>query len=266
MLELRDVHLQVRGVPLLSGISLSVQPGELVVVLGPNGAGKSTLLRVLSGDLLPTAGRVVVAGKPLADWERLALARRRAVLTQGARLDFGFTVFEVALLGRSPHIRAAETLRDREIARLALRETGTEHLAERSYPTLSGGERQRVQLARALAQIWEALPVGERALLLDEPTAALDPVHQHGTLQAARRFAVAGTAVLAVLHDLNLAAQYADRLLVMESGRLVAEGTPQQVLNSALLRTVYGLDALVIPHPRLDCPLVVPLGVVHGQG
>jgi len=260
MIEAFDLHLQMRGRVLLAGISLAVRPGELVAVLGANGAGKSTLVRVLSGDLIPSAGQVTVAGKPLSDWHRLDLARQRAVLSQGARLDFGFTAFEVALMGRSPHVRTVETARDREIARLALRETGTEHLAERPYPTLSGGERQRVQFARVLAQIWEAPADGERFLLLDEPTAALDPAHQHLTLQIARRFATAGTAVLAVLHDLNLAAQYADRLVVLERGRLVAEGSPQEILDAALLRRVFGLDALVIPHPHLACPLVVPLG------
>ena len=258
MLEGHNVHVMVDSNTLLEEVSIQVRPGEVLAVLGPNGAGKSTLLKVLCGDLSPTRGTVSMGGRPLATWDRKASARIRAVLPQQSSLSFPFRVIEVALMGRSPHFLGPETRRDRAIARAALEEAGVGHLEDRLYPTLSGGESQRVHLGRVLAQIWEAVDQLPRYLLLDEPTSNLDLAHQHQALSVARAFAERQVGVLVVLHDLNLAAQYADQILLLKEGREVAAGPPEQVLQAELIEAVYHIPVTVIPHPHGPRPLVVP--------
>ncbi|MEL7362134.1 MAG: heme ABC transporter ATP-binding protein [Bacteroidota bacterium] len=255
MLALDTVRYAVGTNTLVVDVSLAVAPGEVVAVVGANGAGKTTLLRMASGDLTPSAGTVRLDDRALAAYEPDALARQRAVLPQHAALTFGFTAREVVLLGRTPH--AAGQAMDDEVAAQALHLAGVTHLAERAYPTLSGGERQRVHFARTLAQLWEAPAAGSRVLLLDEPTASLDPAHQHAVLGVSKQCADAGVGVLAVLHDLNLAAYYADRIAVLRQGRLVALGPPAAVLTPGTIRHAFGLDALVQTHPTADCPLVI---------
>jgi iron complex transport system ATP-binding protein len=183
------------------------------------------------------------------------------VLPQQSELAFGFHVLEVVLLGRSPHAGTSSRQDDLAVAGTCLEEAGVAQLAERIYTTLSGGERQRVQLARALAQIGfpEPAAAGDRFLLLDEPTASLDPAHQHATLRTARRAAARGMGVLAILHDLNLAAMYADRLVVLHHGGLAAEGRPGEVLTPALVERVFDLPVTVTPHPTRGCPQVTPV-------
>ena len=262
-MTLHAEHLTVRvgAATLAEDISLTVVPGEILAVIGPNGAGKSTVLKALAGEIALTSGTVTVDGRPLADWRPRDLARVRAVLPQRSDLSFGFAVGEVVLMGRTPHLSGGESLDDHRIALDAMRLTRTEPFADRVYTTLSGGERQRVQLARVLAQIWE----GEepRYLLLDEPTNNLDLSHQHSTLATARGFAGRGVGVLAVLHDLNLAAQYADRIVVLKDGSVLAGGTPHEVLTPPLIELTYDVSVLVQPHPQMDCPLVVPLPQTH---
>lgn len=244
------VSYRVGGRPLVDRVSLGVRSGEVVALIGPNGAGKSTLLKLLAGDLPPSAGRVVLNGRPLDTYRAAELARLRAVMPQQTVLQFAFTALEVVLMGRSPHARDGRA--DVEVALACMTRTDTDHLAPRTFPSLSVGEQQRVTLARVLAQ---ETPV----LLLDEPTAALDIRHQELVMALAREAAAAGAAVLAVLHDLNLAAAYADRIAVLSGGRLVAEGAPWQVLTEALLTTVFEHPIAVTRHPARDCPLVVPL-------
>ncbi|WP_407951456.1 heme ABC transporter ATP-binding protein [Pendulispora rubella] len=238
-------------------VSLAAKPGEVVAIVGPNGAGKSTFLKMLSGELSPSSGEVRMGDRPLAEWAVLERARVRAVLSQHEDLRFAFTGFDVVLLGRSPHVVGTESVRDTAITRLAMSATDTLAFEERTYVTLSGGERQRIQLARALAQIWEAHEGQHRVLLLDEPTNSLDLHHQHAVLHWARKMAADGVAVVTVLHDLNLAAQCADRVAVLRGGRCVAEGAPKDVLTAALVREVFSVEAMVLPHPELDCPLIV---------
>jgi iron complex transport system ATP-binding protein len=255
----QDLRYQIGGKALLRGIDLEVNEGEVVAVLGPNGAGKSTTLRAMSGDLRLSGGKVSLDGRPLEAWSVLERARRRAVLPQASDLNFPFSALEVALMGRAPFVRAAEGPRDVEIAKRALEMTGCEALAERQYPTLSGGERQRVQLARVLAQVWDTPASGERYLLLDEPTNSLDLAHQHTTLAIARRFASKGVGCLVILHDLNLAAQYADRIVILQAGRVLAAGKPREVLCPDLISRAFQVPVTVTNHPGLDIPLVVPL-------
>jgi len=257
MLEARGIGVTIDGKRLLDDVSLTLKPGEVLALIGPNGAGKSTLLKVLSGEIAPHRGSVAMGGKPLASWSARERAQVRAVLAQDTALTFPFTAFEVALMGRYPFSGGHNTLRDREIAREALAYLDVGHLAQRLYPTLSGGERQRVQLARVLAQIWEPA-AGRRCLLLDEPTSNLDLAHQYLALRGARRFALEqGVAALIVVHDLNLAAQFADRLVLLKDGRVARTGTPSEVLTAGHLAECFGVDALVMPHPRSSAPLVV---------
>ena len=231
--------------------------GMLFIVSAPSGAGKTTLVRALAGDLRPSRGRVALDGRDLRAVPALEQARRRAVLPQGGGPRFDLTALEVALLGRYPHALAADGPRDLEIARAALERVGAGGLEGRAYPSLSGGEASRVRLARALAQVWD---VPRPALLLDEPTADLDTAHAFEALGVARGLAAAGAAVLAVTHDLNLAARVADRLAVLRGGALEALGSPREVLTPALLERAFGLRAAVADHPEADAPLVVPLG------
>ena len=258
MIEARAISHRVGGALLLDDVSLSVEAGELVVIVGPNGAGKSTLLRVLAGDVTPTRGTIELAGRPSHEWSPRQRAELRAVLPQHSELSFPFSCYDVVLLGRTPHLDGDESPRDHMIVRIAMAATDTRAYEDRAYPTLSGGERQRVQAARALAQIWGA--PGPRMLLLDEPTASLDLAHQHGILRLARRMADDRCAVVCVLHDLNLAAQYASRLAVMHRGRLLVIERPSRVLSPELVADVFELDALVVPHPELPCPMVVARG------
>lgn len=257
MIEVQNISVIANRRYLLRAVSLGLHPGELVAVVGPNGAGKSTLLKVLCGDVRPQAGEVLLEARPLSAWTALQQAQRRAVLPQESSLSFPFVAFEVTLMGRSPHTQGLTSLKDQRIAKEALERTGVFGLASRDYPTLSGGEKQRVQLSRVLAQIWEVLPSGHRYLFLDEPTNNLDLAHQHHTLQIAKQFACEGVAVLAVLHDLNLAAQYADKIVMLCKGSVVATGTPHEVLTEDTLCSVFETPVIVTKHPCFDCPLVV---------
>jgi iron complex transport system ATP-binding protein len=259
LIEARRVRVSVGPLVLLEDISVSLCAGEVLAVVGPNGAGKSTLRKALCGDTQLSGGEVLMNGRSLKDWPLIERARQRAVMPQDSTLNFPFTVFEVVLMGRAPHLRGAESVRDQEIARAALEAVEALHLEERLYPTLSGGERQRVHLARVLAQIWEPSTEGERFLLLDEPTSNLDLAHQHSTLVVARRFAHEGAGVLVILHDLNLAAQYADRVLMLHQGRAVNCGRPVDVLTRDAIYETFAVRAVVSKHPFMDCPLVVPI-------
>jgi len=261
MLFAENIRVRYGSAEVLQGPSLSVAPGEVVAVLGPNGAGKSTLLAVLAGTLRPHQGEAALEGRALADWPPQALALRRAVLPQHSELSFGFAVLEVVLLGRSPHAGASSRAEDLAVAEACLAEAEVGHLAHRLYTTLSGGERQRVQLARVLAQI--DFPRADRHdepryLLLDEPTSSLDLAHQHATLRTARRAADRGMGGLAILHDLNLAAMYADRLVVLNRGQLAAEGTPEEVLTEDLVREAFELPVHITRHPTRGCPQIIP--------
>jgi iron complex transport system ATP-binding protein len=263
MLEAQNITVTKGGKELLAGVSLTARAGAVTAVLGANGAGKSTLLKVLTGEIKSADGAVRLGGQALRQWDATELARARAVLPQSFALNFPFKAFEVALLGRAPHVRFSETERDKAIARAALAQVEAAEFSARLYPTLSGGEKQRVQLARVLAQIWEPPAGGARYLLLDEPTASLDLAHQHQTLRTARQFASAGVCVLAVLHDLNLAAQYADEILLLQAGQVYTQGSPQAVLTPANIKEVFGLEALVTEHPQIRAPLVIPVGAGH---
>lgn len=249
--EARGLRVRLGGRTVLDGVSVRARAGEVLALVGPNGAGKSTLLGALAGDLAGCGGEVRIAGRPLADWSPGNLALRRAVLPQSAALSFPFPVEEVVRMGRAPWAGTAGEGEDDAVVAAAMAATEVSPFADRPYAALSGGERARVALARVLAQ---RAPV----LLLDEPTAALDLRHQELVLRLCRERAGAGDAVVVVLHDLGLAAAYADRVAVLHAGAVAAEGAPAEVLREELLSRVYRQPVEVFPHPETGVPLVVP--------
>ncbi|MFC8097629.1 heme ABC transporter ATP-binding protein [Streptomyces sp. NPDC017454] len=249
--ETHDLRVRLGGRPVLDGVGVTVRAGEVLALVGPNGAGKSTLLGALAADVPAAEGVVRVHGRPVAEWSAPELALRRAVLPQSASLSFPFPVEEVVRMGRAPW--AGTGLEDEDDAAVAeaMARTEVTGFAGRPFSALSGGERARVALARVLAQ---RTPL----LLLDEPTAALDLRHQELVLRLCRERARAGDAVVVVLHDLSLAAAYADRVAILRAGRVAADGPPSEVLSEGLLREVYEQSVEVLPHPRTGAVLVVP--------
>lgn len=250
VLTATDITVRRGDRALLDRVSLALAPGRVTAVIGPNGAGKSTLLRILSGELAPDSGSVAFLDHPLSDWPVADLARHRAVLPQESDLSFPFRVEEVVRLGRIPHPGGGDSSADHALARAALDHVGLANFAERLYPTLSGGEKQRVHLARALVQLEpdpESAKPAARVLLLDEPTASLDLAHQHAVLSLARDLARReNVAVLAILHDLNLALAYADDLVALFCGRVAAAGDIAHTLSPALVGEVFGVHAVFL--------------------
>ncbi len=238
---------------LIDGISFTLLPGEMVALIGPNGAGKSTLLRLLTGYSCPSAGQILLNGKPLAEWPVTALARQRAVMRQQAALPHGWPVEDVVAMGRAPW----QGHQPDPVVNSVMALAGCEGLQGRRYHQLSGGEQQRVQLARALAQLWhEDGPKGW--LFLDEPTSALDLHHQQQVLSLLKRLVQPGQLhVCVVLHDLNLASLWADRIMLMHQGVLVASGPPASVLDAPTLSHWYQADLVVHPHPECTVPQVL---------
>lgn len=243
------------GKRLLADVSFRVAAGELVVVLGPNGAGKSTLLRLLAGDHPLQEGEITWKGDPLKSFPLAEIARERAVLGQHNRIDLGFTVEEVVRMGRYPHFVDHPSKIDEEAVEQAMAKTHLASFRRRALDSTSGGEQQRTHIARTFTQV-DAKDRGPRMLLLDEPLNDLDIRHQHALMGAARAFASEGNCVLAILHDVNLAAQYADRILLLNGGKIVADGRPEEVLTAPILTEAYGLVAQVMRHPCQECPLV----------
>ncbi|PAK90848.1 heme ABC transporter ATP-binding protein [Stenotrophomonas rhizophila] len=247
-LQLDGVCVRFGERSILHDIHLGFVPGTVTALVGPNGAGKSTLLAVASGDVEADAGQVILHDKPIAHWKAMALARERAVMPQDHAVRFAFTVDEVVAMGRLPH--PADALRDAARVEQSLGQAEMVGLRRREVQTLSGGEAARATFARVLTQ-------DTPLLLLDEPTAALDLRHQERTLRAVRQLADSGACVIVVLHDLNLAAGYADRIVLLEQGRVAADGTPDQVLTREHIERVYQQPVLVLRHPQRDVPLVV---------
>jgi len=263
-LEAMGVHVGIGTATLLDDVSVRVDPGRIVAVVGPNGAGKTTLLQTLASDVRPTRGSIALDGRPLERWSGAELARRRAVMTVGGTVAFGFSAREVALMGRMAERGGGQHLVDEDLVDELLAALDCTALSDRGFATLSTGERQRVQLARAVAQVADVPDAPgtrdsllERYLLLDEPTSSLDPAHQHTAMRLVRHEADAGRGVLVVLHDLNLAAAYADDIVLMDAARVVAAGPPARTMEAQLLEQVFGVPMLVMSHPRLSHPVVV---------
>ena len=265
MLRVADVAFAYGRQPVLRDVSLDLAPGDLVGILGPNGSGKTTLLRLIGGLLRPSAGRIELDGCDLGALPRTELARRMAIVPQETQLAFDYSVLEIALMGRYPHLRAlqVEGPADIAIACAALAQTGTASLADRSFMTLSGGEKQRVVIASALAQ-FEPPTEGQRRdvhelLLLDEPTASLDLRYQLDVAATLRRLnAERGTAMVVSTHDLNFAASLCDRVVLLREGRILAAGAIRDVLRADSVRALYDVEAVVEDHPMVGHLTVVP--------
>lgn len=257
-LEANGVTVKIRHKALVDKVSLTAEVGKVLAIIGPNGAGKSTLLRALTGDARLSEGSITMGGRSLSEWQRSEQAKIRAVFSQQTALNFAFRVSEVVMMGRWPHIRGRETRHDYDIVAAAMDATDITSLADRLYATLSGGEQQRVHLARVLAQIWEPIDNQPRYLLMDEPTNNLDLKHQHTALKLARQFAQDHTAVVVILHELNLASQYADHILVMNDAGVHQIGTPKDVLCLETISQVFELDVTISTHPTGNFPIVLP--------
>lgn len=258
-LRIEGLKLDFYGVHVLRGVDLEVPEKSFTGLIGPNGAGKSTLLKLLTGELAPSQGTVRMDGATLPQIPAWELACRRAVMVQNQRLAFPFSVYEVARLGLEGVGRAQSRGRKAEIIAQALETAGVIGLAGRQYQTLSGGEQQRVQFARALCQLEAGRSVAQRQILfLDEPIASLDLCHQLSLLDAARSISAQGAAVLVVLHDLNLAVTYADRLVVMHEGSIVAQGEPATILDDNLLRGVFRVSLSFSRLPPAGQPFLLP--------
>jgi iron complex transport system ATP-binding protein len=252
-LQLQKVYFSYFDGMVLHGVDLSIQPGEMVALLGPNGSGKTTLLKLASGVLRPSQGQVRLDGSELSQLSRKAVARIVAVVPQQFHIPFAFTISEVVTLGRIPFIKAlaGETAADKQAVSTAIELAGISQLDDRRFDELSGGERQKVIVAMALAQ-------QPKLLLLDEPTLHLDISHQVETLELVKRLNVEqGLTVIAAMHDLNLASLYFDRLVLLNQGKVLAEGTPAQVLTEDRVRETFSTSVRVEAHPVTGVPHIV---------
>ena len=261
LLKVSDLTIKHGSHVAVESVSILLRAGEINAIIGPNGAGKSTLLQSLNGLLKPSNGEILLSGESLENLSRRAIAKQIAVVAQEAELRFPVTVVEFVLGGRFVWASNTgwgwETQRDLEITSQVLNETELTSLSGRLMSQLSGGERQRAVLARALAT--EA-----RILLLDEPTANLDLSHQSALLALVRhRCDTQGAASLVVTHDINLASQFADQVLLMKSGRVMKSGKPGEVLTAPLLKEVFDVDVLVDAHPISGAPRVTPVHEMH---
>jgi iron complex transport system ATP-binding protein len=254
ILEARSLSFVIGGTTLVDAIDLRIEPGEMVAIVGPNGAGKSTLLRMLSGDLRPTRGEILLKQREIASYPPGLLAQHRTMLSQHVSVAFPFTVEEIVRMGAGDRSRAtAQPLVD-----AALIEVGLERFRHRQLPTLSGGEQQRAHFSRVLVQLacGEARH-GPGLLLLDEPTSSLDMRHQIDLVETARLRAQNGTAVIAVLHDLNLAMRFADRIVLLHRGKLAIDGISTEAITAETIRRIFEVD-VTIDYTDSGLPFLLP--------
>ena len=247
MLEAKNITFRVGQKPLVSDVSISFAPGKVHLLIGPNGAGKSTLIKILARLLRPQSGTVEYEGVDVGDASEVQLAKRRAVLSQAIEVAFPLTVREVVMMGRYPHFGGRPGPVDQKIVDEVMAHFDVTEFSDRNYQTLSGGERQRVNFARVLGQLWrdglDTSPGPCRYLLLDEPLTFLDIRHQIDFMKKLCVFAAAPDLVtVGVVHDLNLAARYADHIVLLDQGRIIADGTPIEVLSPDSIRAVFGIE------------------------
>lgn len=258
-IKAQHLTLQYGKKQILNDISLDIRLGEVTALLGPNGTGKSSLLKLLCGEAslsqqANSNASLQYFGKPTANWDKQQLARHLGMLPQHSTLSFPFLVEEVVELGGLPLNTSKAELSI--IAREKMKQVDILAMAKQLYPQLSGGEKQRVHLARVLTQLHYAQ--SNRIFMLDEPTSALDLAHQHNTLQLVKEMAKTGTAVVLVLHDLNLAAQYTDRILLLDQGDIISDGNAWHTLTASNIEQVYGQKVLLSEHPQHGFPVIMP--------
>ncbi|MED1797390.1 ABC transporter ATP-binding protein [Brevibacillus porteri] len=249
------ISIWIDGCPILRELSFSAQAGEFIGLIGPNGSGKSTLLRMVAGLTPPSSGQLKILGRPIAEYKSKQLARIIGYVPQDTSIDFDFSVREIVLMGRHPHLSrfGSERQLDRIMAQKAMQQTTTLHLADRMATTLSGGQRQMVLIAKALAQ-------DPQLLLLDEPISALDIRYQLYVLELMRKLTGKGITAMAALHDLNLAARFCDRLVLLHQGEILSMGKPDEVLTPDIIQKAYDVHANVSIDPLLGALTVTALG------
>ncbi len=250
-----NISFSIHQKSILKDVSFELKPGIFTAIVGPNGAGKSTLLKILSAELYAKKGEVLLHEKNISRFKPRELSKVRSVLSQQVTIAFPFTAEEVVELGL--HIHRLTRIEISAIVNEVMAEVGVEHLRDRLYPTLSGGEQQRVQLARAIAQVWED-SLFTRYLMLDEPTNNLDLAHQHTILHAAKKMCLRNLGVMAIVHDLNLAAQYADEVVFMKDGSIHAKGSPGMVMTKTIIEEVFS-HPVNIYFDHNEKPFVMPL-------
>lgn len=255
MLRVENITYEINKRTLVRNLSFSMHCGEVVAVLGANGAGKSTLIKMLSREKKVSSGDIVLNGKPIEAYGSAELALKRAVMSQHNVVNIDFQVREIVMMGRYPHYQHNPSENDKHIVRQTMEICGVSEMEERSILTLSGGEQQRVQLARVLAQVWDCPGA---LLLMDEPVSGMDLQYQQQTLAIVTALARRGFMVITVLHDINLAAQYADRILLLKNGRKWNDGTPAEVLNTKNVYNIFSIEAEVNSHSQTLKPFVLP--------
>ncbi len=257
MIKAKNLTVKLSGKPVLQGVNIEAPAGQLTAIVGPNGSGKTTSLKAIAGEL-SYGGTVSINGHDISTLKPWELALKRAVLPQSTVISFPFTVREIVRMGLSVGARGDAGETDR-IAKDALEAVDLSGFAGRFYQELSGGEQQRVQLARALCQIWDPLQHGEPAfLLLDEPVSSLDIRHQLTIMRLAQDFCARGGGVIAIMHDLNLTAMFADRMVMIKAGRVAAAGHPNAVMTDEIMETVFGCPMRVNVTPTGNIPFVLP--------
>lgn len=254
MIAVQGLSYAVGKKRILENLSFELQKGEMLAVLGANGAGKSTLLKLLCKELRPSAGSIRIDNTPIQQLSIKQLAKIRAVLMQQNTLTLPFSVGELVMMGRYPHFQATPRSLDHDIVAAVLQETGITHLAQRSFHTLSGGEQQRVHLARVMAQIYDQQ---HAYLFLDEPTNGLDLLYQQQILQLAKNMALRGFTVLCILHDINIASRFADKILLLKKGEKIAFGQPKEIITHQSIQETYDVSVKLIETKELDWPIVV---------
>jgi iron complex transport system ATP-binding protein len=249
MIEAIKISYAVQHSCLVDEVSLSAEPGEFLVIMGPNGAGKSTLLKMLSGSLVPQKGTVTCNGKPVKEYPASSLAKIRAVLSQQYSIGFPIEAREVVMMGRYPHFQNYPTREDQACVSAAMDRMQVGHLAQRDYHSLSGGEAQKIQMCRVLAQLGDTHRNETHYLFLDEPVSHLDIKYQHQLLKEAKSLTRQRVVIIAVLHDLNLALQYADRILFLKEGRLVGTVSEKSPITTDLIKNVFDMAGQIQTRP-----------------
>lgn len=259
MIKTKSVSFRVGQRYLVHKADLEARQGELLVIIGPNGAGKSTLLKLLSRELKPSDGSILMNGKEISSYSNKEMAAFRSVLCQHNRVSLPFAAEEIVMMGRYPFFGDHPTDHDYDLVEACLADVDALHLKSQPYPVLSGGEKQRIQLARSLAQICEA---DNGILLLDEPTTGLDLKHQYHTLKIAKSWAAKGYCVVAILHDLNLALQFADRVIMMKEGQLLYNGSSFDVLTEENIEEVFQIPVRIYRSDTGAHPVIMPVADV----
>lgn len=255
MVKAHQISYKHKEFHILEGIDFSLEYGEFLAIVGPNGAGKSSLLSVLANEIKQGNQKVLFKDKPISDWEVRELSQHKAKFSQHNSNDITLDVKDVVMMGRYPYFDAQPRKEDLEAMNNMMYETDVYHLKDREYNTLSGGEKQRVHLSRVMAQLQN--DIAHKLLFLDEPLNNLDVKHQYKALEIIKKFTQKANSAIVVLHDLNLAAQFADKILLMKSGKVAAHGTPQEVFTADTISKAYNFPCTICDHPITNNPMII---------